>query len=110
MHPPYSRPPAAVSLRLDGGRREDRKVGVAARGAIEADLLIPNGCKLTVQETWWRTMREVVKSSSEDRTATLEAGRGPKFAGVIVRVKERNTFRQRDPRKLRADINVHVGG
>jgi hypothetical protein len=83
-----------------GGRREDRKVGVAARGAIEADLLIPYGCKLTAQETWWRTMREVVKSSSEDRTATLEAGRGPKLASVIVRVKGWNTFGQRDPRKF----------
>jgi hypothetical protein len=40
----------------DGRRREDRKIGVAAREGIEADLLVPYGCKLTAQETWWRTM------------------------------------------------------
>ena len=40
----------------DGWWREDRKIGVAAREAIEADLAIPYGCKLTAQETWWRTM------------------------------------------------------
>jgi hypothetical protein len=45
---------------------------------------------------------------SEDLTATLKAGRGPKLAGVIVRVKGRNTFGQHNPREFRADVNVHV--
>ena len=40
----------------NGRWREDRKIGVAARQAIEADLAIPYGCKLTAQETWWRPM------------------------------------------------------
>ncbi len=34
----------------DGRRCEDSKIGVAAREAIEGDLLIPYGCKLTAQE------------------------------------------------------------
>ena len=32
---------------LDGRWREDRQIGVAAREAIEADLAIPYGSKLT---------------------------------------------------------------
>ena len=40
----------------DGWWREDRKIGVTAREAIEADLAIPCGGKLTAQETWWRPM------------------------------------------------------
>ena len=56
----------------------------------------------------WNIHRSTKQSSSEDRTATLEAGRGPKLAGVIVRVKGRNTFGQCNPREFRADVNVHV--
>jgi len=40
----------------DGRWREDRKIGVAACEAIEADLAISYGGKLTAQEIWWRTM------------------------------------------------------
>ena len=36
--------------------RKDRKIGVAASEAMEANLAIPYRCKLTAQETWWRTM------------------------------------------------------
>ena len=41
-------------------------------------------------------MREVVKSSSEDRTATLDAGRGPKLAGVNDMVWASAISRHRD--------------
>jgi hypothetical protein len=39
----------AAMLPAASGWREDRKIGVPAREAIEADLAIPYGCKLTAQ-------------------------------------------------------------
>src|SRR5262249_23955739 len=40
----------------NGRRYENRKIGVAARESIEADLAIPYDCKLTAQETRRGTM------------------------------------------------------
>src|SRR5271166_4783332 len=35
-----------------GRRREDRQICVAARERMEADLTIPDGCKLAAQKAW----------------------------------------------------------
>src|SRR5271163_4894388 len=35
-----------------GRRREDRQICVAARQRMEADLTIPDGCKLAAQKAW----------------------------------------------------------
>ena len=86
-----SRLPAA-----SGSRRmvaEDRKIGVAAREAIEADLAIPYGCKLTAQEAWRRTMLggppEGVNNT--DARARLECGdeiveQGVRLCDLVIHV------------------------
>ena len=40
----------------NGRWREDGQIGVAARESIEADLAIPDGCKLTAKDTWRGTV------------------------------------------------------
>lgn len=47
-------------------------------------------------------------SSPHNYVTALQAGGGPKLAGVIVSCKGRDTFRQSDPGELGANIDVHV--
>src|SRR5262252_7783753 len=47
-------------------------------------------------------------SSPHNYATALQAGGGPKLAGVIVGCEGRDTFRQSDPGELRANIDVHV--
>src|SRR4029077_1614551 len=68
----------------DGRRREDREIGVAAREAIEADLVIPYGCKLTAQETWWRSMLGDRFEGVDNADARARLERGDKIIEQCV--------------------------
>lgn len=49
---------------------------MAAHELIDADLAIPNGCKLTTQLTWWGTMlgRQPERVDNADPRTRLECG------------------------------------
>ena len=70
----------------DGRWREDRKIGAAAHEAIEADLAIPYGCKLTAQETWWRTMLGGRPDGVNNTDARARLERGDKIVEQGVRL------------------------
>ena len=82
----------------DGWWREDRKIGVAAREAIEDDLAIPYGCKFTAQEAWRRTMLGGPPESvnNTDARARLECGdeiveQGVRLCDLVIHVgQDRN--------------------
>src|SRR5215831_10597228 len=53
--------------------------------------------------------RWLVACSAEDRAATLQARGGPYPTRIIIGFERRNGMRQRHPRQLRADIDMHIG-
>ena len=77
----------------DGRWREDRKIGAAAHEAIEADLAIPYGCKLTAQETWWRTMLGGRPDGVNNTDARARLERGDKIEiGLTISATGRSGF------------------
>src|SRR5262245_55058284 len=52
--------------------------------------------------------RWLVACSAEDRAATLQARGGPYPTRIVIGFERGNGIRQRHPRNLRADIDVHV--
>ena len=85
----------------NGRRCENPEIGVAAREAIEPDLAIPYGCKLTAQETWWGTMLggRFKGVDNADARARLERGdeivqQGVRFCDLVIHVhQDRNVGR-----------------
>src|SRR5262249_34966451 len=46
--------------------------------------------------------------SAEDRAAALQTGGRPQYLRVVIAVEDGSGFRQRNPRQLRPDIDMHV--
>ena len=80
---------------------ENREIGVAARELIEADLAIPDGCKLTAKETWRGTMlgRGTESVDNADAPARLEGRdeiveQGVRLCDLVIHVhQDRNVER-----------------